>query len=70
MYRSSSFALSSEAQVQECNSSMQIQGDFFFSITSLGGKKSLKEQKVYIDRMRTFAFRFDRVIYRSFVELG
>lgn len=43
---------------------------FFFSITSLGGKKSLKEQKVYIDRMRTFAFRFDRVIYRSFVELG
>lgn len=42
----------------------------FFFYYNFGGKKSLKEQKVYIDRVRTFAFRFDRVIYRSFVELG
>lgn len=43
---------------------------FFFFLLQLWGEKSLKEQKVYIDRVRTFAFRFDRVIYRSFVELG
>lgn len=43
---------------------------FFFFYYNFRGKKSLKEQKVYIDRVRTFAFRFDRVIYRCFVELG
>ena len=43
---------------------------FFFFYYIIRREKSLKEQKVYIDRMRTFAFRFDRVIYRSFVELG